>query len=90
MLLKSTHYYNAFLNKDGQPFIESRALPYHEILDDIIDTSDEYVYTLVIGDHGTNKLDLEEEARAYESNKKCYAKMERLTGHEMGICPRGV
>jgi len=90
MLLKSTHYYNAFLDGFGETFIESKAMPYNEILDDINESTHLYVYTLVVDKDGANKLELEEEARAYESNKEHYAKLERLTGHEMGVASGGV
>lgn len=82
MLLKSTYCYNVFLDDAGQPFIESRALPVDEMLDDINDTNYAYVHTILIR-NGVSAIQSFEEEAQLRLEAKDY--LERLTGHEMGV-----
>jgi len=46
MLIKETYYFNVFLDTDGVPEINSKALSYDDMLDEINDFP-QYAYTLV-------------------------------------------
>ena len=83
MLITDTHYYNAFLDKDGQPLIEGHGLNYFRMLEDITDTVNDrlaYAYTLMVTAYDSKKIDMEEEAIARAKNLQVQDGMEALYG----------
>lgn len=80
-----THYFNAFTDKDGDFFIESKELTYEAAIIDIMDANYAYSYTLKISLEQVERIDLEEEALDIKFNDS--PESERLTGHEYGTNP---
>jgi len=95
MLITDTHYYNAYLDKDGQPLIEGHGLGYFRMLEDIIDTEAlrkdpscpvnlTYAYTLKVTAYDSKKMDMKKEAIAEAiarvKNQQVQDEMEALYG----------
>lgn len=76
-----THYYNAFDGEDGY-WIESKAMDFDQMLQDIRDSSYPYIYTIQVSDQKVQRLDFEMTAMNLE-----YDNYEKLTGHEHGTNP---
>jgi len=83
-VLTKLEYFNAFYEGDGKVFIESDALVYEKVFENITDSCFEYAYTLVVGDDYANKVDYKKEAKAFRSNGDYY---EKLTAHELQLIP---
>ncbi len=79
-----THYLNVYKCEKGF-FCEMEALTkFEDVLQDIIDASWPYGYTLKIGLHETKRLDLEKDALLFNSEEP---EDHSLTVEQMGLTP---